>query len=74
MRNYKMSGKVKVNFNDSKDNMKFYKAGEDTFTADRARYEELYSRYEELYYKGYVEEGKEVKDYLQTDKKEKKED
>lgn len=30
--------------------------------------------YEELYYKGYVEEGKEVKDYLQTDKKEKKED
>ncbi len=67
MRNYKMSGKVKVNFNDSKDNMKFYKAGEDTFTADRARYEELY-------YKGYVEEGKEVKDYLQADKKEKKED
>ncbi len=67
MRNYKMSGKVKVNFNDSKDNMKFYKAGEDTFTADRARYEELY-------YKGYVEEGKEVKDYLQPDKKEKKED
>ena len=67
MRKYKMSGKVKVNFNDSKDNMKFYKAGEDTFTADRARYEELY-------YKGYVEEGKEVKDYLQADKKEKKED
>lgn len=67
MRNYKMSGKVKVNFNDSKDNMKFYKAGEDIFTADRARYEELY-------YKGYVEEGKEVKDYLQPDKKEKKED
>lgn len=67
MRNYKMSGKVKVSFNDSKDNMKFYKAGEDTFIADRARYEELY-------YKGYVEEGKEVKDYLQTDKKEKKDD
>lgn len=67
MRNYKMSGKVKVNFNDSKDNMKFYKAGEDIFTADRARYEELY-------YKGYLEEGKEVKDYLQADKKEKKED
>ena len=62
-----MSGKVKVNFNDSKDNMKFYKAGEDIFTADRARYEELY-------YKGYLEEGKEVKDYLQADKKEKKED
>ena len=55
MRNYKMSGKVKVNFNDSKDNMKFYKAGEDIFTSDRARYEELY-------YKGYLEEGKEVKD------------
>lgn len=67
MRNYKMSGKVKVNFNDSKDNMKFYKAGEDIFTADRARYEELY-------YKGYLEEGKEVKDYLQAEKKEKKED
>ena len=55
MRNYKMSGKVKVNFNDSKDNMKFYKAGEDIFTSDRARYEELY-------YKGFLEEGKEVKD------------
>lgn len=67
MRNYKMSGKVKINFNDAKDNGRFYKAGEDIFTADRARYEELY-------HKGYVEEGKEVKDYLQTDKKEKKED
>lgn len=66
MRNFKMSGKVKVDFNDSKDNNKFYKAGEDVFTANR-------DRYEELYYKGYVEEGKEVKDYLQTDKKEKKE-
>ena len=66
MRNFKMSGQVKEDFNDSKDNNKFYKAGEDVFTANR-------DRYEELYYKGYVEEGKEVKDYLQTDKKEKKE-
>ena len=55
MRNFKMSGKVKVDFNDSKDNNKFYKAGEDVFTANR-------DRYEELYYKGYLEEGKEVKE------------
>ena len=67
MRNYKMSGNVKKDFNDSKDNNKFYKAGEDIFTADR-------DRYEELYYKGFLEEGKEVKDYLRVDKKEKKED
>lgn len=67
MRNFKMSGKVIKDFNDSKDNNKFYKANEDTYVADRIRYEELY-------YKGFVEEGKEVKDYLQTDKKEKKED
>lgn len=53
MRNFKMSGKVKVDFNDSKNNNKFYKAGEDIFVADR-------SRYEELYYKGFLEEGKEI--------------
>ena len=67
MRNFKMSGKVLVSFNDGQDNNKFYRANEDVYTANR-------DRYEELYYKGYVEEGKEVKDYLQTDKKEKKED
>lgn len=55
MRNFKMSGKVKVSFNDGQDNNKFYKANEDIFTADRARYEELY-------YKGFLEEGKEAKD------------
>lgn len=64
MRNYKLTGKVIQNFNDSKDNMKTYEVG-DVYTADRFRYEELQS-------KGYVEQGKEVKDYFQTKKIEEK--
>ena len=69
MRNYKMTGKVIKNFNDGKDNMKFYEIG-DTYTADRFRYEELQA-------KGYLEEGKEVKemkDYFQTKKDDRKDE
>lgn len=64
MKEFKMTGKVIQNFNDGKDNMKSYEVG-DTYTADRFRYEELQG-------KGYVEEGKEVKDYLQMKKNEEK--
>ena len=60
MRNFKMSGKVIKDFNDSKDGNKFYKANEDTYIADRIRYEELY-------YKGFVEQGKEVKEEKKFD-------
>ena len=67
MKGNKLTGKVIEDFNDGKDNMKFYKAG-DIYTAEKSRYEELQG-------KGYLEEGKElkeVKDYLQMKKNEEK--
>lgn len=66
MRIYKMTGKVIQNFNDGKDNMKPYEIG-DIYTADRFRYEELQGQ-------GYVEQGKEVKDYFQTKKDDRKDE
>ena len=69
MKEFKMTGKVIQNFNDGKDNMKPYEIG-DTYTADRFRYEELRA-------KGYLEEGKEVKemkDYLQIKKENRKDE
>lgn len=56
MKNYKMTGKVKKNFNDSQDNGKNYEVG-DVFTADRYRYEELYA-------KGLLEEGRKVEEKI----------
>ena len=49
MKNYKVKTKVKNNFNDTKDNNKPYEVGEQ-IVLDRARYEELFA-------KGFVEEG-----------------
>ncbi|MDY6152468.1 MAG: hypothetical protein SPI06_03570 [Terrisporobacter sp.] len=49
MKNYKVKTKVKNNFNDTKDNNKPYEVGE-PIVLDRARYEELFA-------KGFVEEG-----------------
>ena len=54
MKNYKVKTKVKNNFNDTKDNNKPYEVGE-PIVLDRARYEELFA-------KGFVEEGKIVEE------------
>ena len=51
---YKVETKVVKNFNDTKDNNKPYEVGE-PIVLDRARYEELFS-------KGFVEEGKIVEE------------
>ena len=48
MRNYKVKTKVKNNFNDTKTNITYEK--DDDIILDRARYEELFA-------KGFVEEG-----------------
>ena len=48
MRNYKVKTKVKNNFNDAKTNITYEK--DDDIILDRARYEELFA-------KGFVEEG-----------------
>ena len=54
MKNYKVETKVSKNFNDTKDNNKPYEVGE-PIILDRARYEELFA-------KGFVEEGKILED------------
>ena len=46
---YKVETKVIKNFNDTKDNNKFYEVGE-SIVLDRARYEQLFA-------KGFVEKG-----------------
>ena len=48
MKNYKVKTKVKNNFNDTKTNITYEK--DDDIILDRARYEELFA-------KGFVEEG-----------------
>lgn len=48
MKNYKVETKVKNNFNDTKTNITYEK--DDDIILDRARYEELFA-------KGFVEEG-----------------
>ena len=48
MRNYKVKTKVKNNFNDKKTNITYEK--DEDIILDRARYEELFA-------KGFVEEG-----------------
>ena len=65
MKNYKVETKVSKNFNDTKDNNKPYEVGE-PIVLDRARYEELFA-------KGFVEEGKILED-KPLFKKEEKED
>ena len=67
MRNYKVKTKVKNNFNDTKTNITYEK--DDDIILDRARYEELFE-------KGFVEEGKilEDKPLLKKDNIEDKED
>ena len=54
MKNYKVKTTVLKGFNDSKDNFKTYEKDDDIIL-DRARYEELWS-------KGFVEEGKIVEE------------
>lgn len=54
MKNYKVKTKVIKNFNDIKDNNKPYEVNE-PIVLDRARYEELFA-------KGFVEEGKILED------------
>ena len=53
MKNYKVKTKVKNNFNDTKTNITYEK--DDDIILDRARYEELFA-------KGFVEEGKIVEE------------
>ena len=67
MRNYKVKTKVKNNFNDTKTNITYEK--DEDIILDRARYEELFA-------KGFVEEGKilEDKPLLKKDNIEDKED
>lgn len=57
-----IEAKVKNNFNDKTNNLKEYKIGQ-KYICDEKRYKELFS-------KGFLENGKEVKE----NKKEKKED
>ena len=54
MKNYKVKTTVLKGFNDSKDNFKTYEKDDDIIL-DRARYEELFA-------KGFVEEGKIVEE------------
>ena len=67
MKNYKVKTKVKNNFNDTKANITYEK--DEDIILDRARYEELFA-------KGFVEEGKilEDKPLLKKDNIEDKED
>ena len=67
MKNYKVKTKVKNNFNDTKTNVTYEK--DEDIILDRARYEELFA-------KGFVEEGKilEDKPLLKKDNIEDKED
>ena len=67
MKNYKVETKVKNNFNDTKTNITYEK--DEDIILDRARYEELFA-------KGFVEEGKilEDKPLLKKDNIEDKED
>ena len=67
MKNYKVETKVKNNFNDKKTNITYEK--DEDIILDRARYEELFA-------KGFVEEGKilEDKPLLKKDNIEDKED
>lgn len=67
MKNYKVKTKVKNNFNDTKTNITYEK--DEDIILDRARYEELFA-------KGFVEEGKilEDKPLLKKDNIEDKED
>ena len=53
MKNYKVKTKVKNNFNDTKTNITYEK--DNDIILDRARYEELFA-------KGFVEEGKILED------------
>ena len=53
MKNYKVKTKVKNNFNDIKTNISYEK--DEDIILDRARYEELFA-------KGFVEEGKILED------------
>lgn len=53
MKNYKVKTKVKNNFNDTKTNITYEK--DEDIILDRARYEELFA-------KGFVEEGKIVEE------------
>ena len=53
MKNYKVKTKVKNNFNDTKTNIAYEK--DEDIILDRARYEELFA-------KGFVEEGKILED------------
>lgn len=68
MRNYKVKTKVISNFNDSKNSGKYYEKN-DEIIIDRARYEELFA-------KGFVAEGKilEDKPLFKKEIKEDKED
>lgn len=67
MKNYKVKTKVKNNFNDTKTKITYEK--DEDIILDRARYEELFA-------KGFVEEGKilEDKPLLKKDNIEDKED
>ena len=67
MKNYKVKTKVKNNFNDTKTNITYEK--DEDIILERARYEELFA-------KGFVEEGKilEDKPLLKKDNIEDKED
>ena len=67
MKNYEVKTKVKNNFNDKKTNITYEK--DEDIILDRARYEELFA-------KGFVEEGKilEDKPLLKKDNIEDKED
>ena len=67
MKNYKVKTKVKNNFNDTKTNITYEK--DEDIILDRARYEKLFA-------KGFVEEGKilEDKPLLKKDNIEDKED
>ena len=53
MKNYEVKTKVKNNFNDTKTNITYEK--DEDIILDRARYEELFA-------KGFVEEGKILED------------
>lgn len=60
MQEQKITGKVKVAFNDAKDNLKKYEVGSE-FTSNEERYKELKE-------KGYLSEGKKVKKDIFKDK------
>ena len=62
---YKVETKVIKNFNDTKDNNKFYEIGE-SIVLDRARYEQLFA-------KGFVEKGNIIEERLKVSYKKEEE-